>query len=71
MRVPTGEAGESRPLRGTLEGFRDWAEGKGRPPGGGVHRNVLDAIDRYQMFLSCKQSNDKEQEPFRATEDTA
>lgn len=47
----------SRPLQGTLEGFRDWAAGKGRGEGSGVHHNVLDAIVRYQMFLRTQREN--------------
>lgn len=46
-----------RPLQGTLEGFRDWAAGKGRGPRAGRHHNVLEAIDRYQMYLKAQNTN--------------
>ena len=50
---------QSKPeLRGNLDEFWDWAAGTLRNgPRAGAHYQVLDAIERYQMFLISREES--------------
>ena len=51
-----------RKLEGNLDEFYAWAAGDIRNgPGAGVHYAVVDAIERYQMYLKCRRERELEE----------